>query len=241
MPDNSTISTKQSPSTRNFILNSLPPKDYERLLPDLERVELPLGQIIYGAEEPIKYLYFPNRLMISVIANTPGGQCAEVGVVGCEGLTGVEALLGADLTFNESLVQISDSAHRITAAAAKEEFKRAGAFHDLTLRFTNLMMIQISQTALCNRLHSVEERLARWLLMCFDRAEGDTLQLTQEFLSYMLGVNRVTITTSAIFLQSAGYINYSRGQITIIDHERLENFSCVCYQTVKKQYDRFQG
>ncbi|MBA3631349.1 MAG: Crp/Fnr family transcriptional regulator [Acidobacteria bacterium] len=238
LPNHSSPSTQPSLSTRNSILNSLPKEDFERLLPDLEEVNLALGQVLYQAEDPITHVYFPNKAMISVIANTVGGQCAEVGVIGYEGLVGVDVLLGADSALNENLVQHANGALRINTAAIRGEFKRGGALHDSVLRFVRLMMIQVSQTALCNRLHTVEERLSRWLLLCRDRAGTNELQLTQEFLAIMLGTNRATVTMSAIALQSAGYIQYTRGHITVTDHEGLEDFTCECYQTVKTEYDR---
>ncbi len=234
------LQTQTALSTKNLILKSLPKEDFQRLLPDLEPVKLALGQIIYRAEDPIKYFYFPDDSMISVIVNTMQGQCAEVGVIGREGMTGIEALMGASYTLNENLVQHPDGALRINIEAVKREFGRGGALHDALLNFTRLLMTQISQTALCNRLHSIEERLSRWLLMCQDCANTDKLQLTQEFLAIMLGTNRATVTISAITLQSAGYIKYSRGKITITNRKGLERFSCQCYQTVKTEYDRLR-
>lgn len=238
MTSQSSLSTEKAISTKNLVLKSLPKEDYERLLPDLELVELPLGKVLYRAEEPIEYVYFPNNSMVSVIANTFEGQCSEVGVIGREGMTGMEVLMGANYTLNENLVQHANGALRMNTATVRREFKRGGALHDLLLNFTRLLMIQISQTALCNRLHTIEERLARWLLLCQDCAETNKLQLTQEFLSIMLGTNRATVTISAIALQSAGYIKYTRGKITITDREGLKDFSCACYQTVRDQYDR---
>jgi CRP-like cAMP-binding protein len=240
MPEDSNLSRQPHLSTVNYILNALPEEDLERLLPDLEPVELKLGQVLYRPEEPIEYVYFPNNTMISVVAMTAEGQSAEIGIIGWEGMVGMDVLMGSDSTLNEHLVQHPNGALRINAAAVKTEFRRCGALHDLLLRFIRLMMIQIGQTALCNRLHTVDERLARWLLLCRDRAGTDKLQLTQEFLSIMLGTNRATVTMSAIALQSAGFIKYTRGHITIKDHEGLEDFSCECYKIVKKEYDRFQ-
>ncbi len=239
MLKNMSIAVQTQPTTSNYILNILPKEDLARLLPDLEEIDLPLGHIIYRAEAPIKYLYFPNKSMVSVIATTMDGQCAEVGVIGREGVVGLEALMGADTTINEHIVQHADGAMRIKTSAVKTEFKRGGALHDVLLGFAWLMMMQISQTALCNRLHLVEQRLARWLLICADRAGTNKLQLTQEFLAIMLGVNRPTVTIAAVMLQSADYIKYSRGQIKITDREGLEHFTCDCYRTVKKQYNKF--
>ena len=238
MPDQSSFSTPPRLSSKNHILDSLPDQDFERLRPDLEAVQLDLGQIIYRSEEPIECVYFPNNAMISVVANTYGGQSAEVGVIGHEGITGIDVLMGSDSTLNENIIQLPGGALRIKTAAVRSEFKRGGALHDSILCFTRLLMLQISQTAVCNRLHTVEERLARWLLLCRDRAATNELKLTQEFLSIMLGTNRATVTMAAIGLQNIGSIKYTRGLITIIDRQGLEDFSCDCYQTVKKEYDK---
>jgi CRP-like cAMP-binding protein len=225
-------------STKNQILNSLPDEDYQRLHKHLVPVELTLGQVIYRPDERIKFVYFPNDSMNSVIATTPDGQCAEVGVIGREGMVGVDVLMGVDSTSNQNIIQLSDGALRIKTGTIREEFKRGGAFHDLALLYVHALMMQISQTALCNRLHTVEQRLARWLLMCHDRSKGDELTLTQEFLSIMLGVNRPTVTTAALVLQGGDFIKYSRGKITVLDREGLEDFACDCYDVVKPEYDR---
>ncbi len=225
-------------STRNSILNNLPEEDYQRLLPDLEVVDLPHGHFIYRPDEPIKQVYFPNNSMVSLIATTPEGQSAEVGVIGYEGIVGIDVMMGVNSTSNESIVQLADGALRIKTDVLKKEFDKGVAFHDLSLRFIHNLMMQISQTALCNRLHTVEERLSRWLLMCRDRSQGDMLHLTQEFLAIMLGTQRATVTVAAINLQSANLIKYSRGNIVITDREGLEEFTCECYQVVKKAYER---
>ncbi len=224
-------------STSNRILNALPDEDFERIRPDLEEVELVLGQIIYLPEDPIKHVYFLNHAMVSVIATTISGQCAEAGVIGNEGMAGIEVLMGSNNTLNENVIQLPNGALRMSVDAVKREFKRADALHDLLLQFMRLLMLQISQTALCNRLHTVEERLARWLLMCHDRSETDKLRLTQEFLAIMLGTNRATVTMSAITLQNIGMIKYSRGLITITDRDELEHFACECYETIRREYD----
>lgn len=228
------------PTTKNHILNALPKEDYERLRSHLEEVSLTLGQVVYQPDESIKYVYFPNNAMASVIATTPDGQCAEVGVIGREGAAGVSVLMGVDSTPHQTTIQLADGALRISTKAIREEFKRGGALQQILLRYMHAMMMQISQTALCNRLHSVEERLSRWLLMCHDRSATDELTLTQEFLSIMLGVNRPTVTTAALILQGGGFINYRRGKITVIDREGLQDFACDCYEVVKQEYDRLE-
>jgi CRP-like cAMP-binding protein len=225
-------------TTKNFILNALPKKDFERLHAHLEPVELALGEIIYRPDKPIKYIYFPENSMASIVATTSSGQCVEVGVVGREGIVGVNVLLGVDSIANECFMQRGGGALRMKTETARQVFKEGGAFQDLSLRFINFLMLQISQTALCNRLHSVEEKLCRWLLMYHDRAENNKLTLTQEFLSIMLGVNRPSVTTVAVTLQGAGLIKYSRGLITIIERQGIEDLACDCYQAVRDEYDR---
>jgi CRP-like cAMP-binding protein len=232
LPDNRSFSTK------NQILKALPAADLKRLLPDLEVFDLPHAEILYRPGQPIKYVFFPESAMISVIAYTEGGQSAEVGVIGFEGIIGIDALIGTASAANEHVTQLPDGALRISAAAAKKEFKRGGAFHDLVLRFIQRYIIQISQTALCNRLHSLEERLSRWILMCRDRSETDRLPLTQEFLAVMVGATRASVTRAAIEMQKHGYFSYSRGTITMIDRKGLETFTCDCYKTVKNASER---
>lgn len=224
--------------TNNQILNALPEEDYNRLLPDLEPVELAHGEIIHREGDRISHVYFPSNAMVSIISSTAEGHSIEVGVIGREGISGIDVFLGVDSSNNEGLIQLPDGGMRVRTEVIREEFKRGGAFQDLTLRFLHALMFQISQTAVCNKLHSTEQRLARWLLLCHDRSVSDKLPLTQDFLSIMLGVNRPSVTLSAIHLQSAGFIKYKRGLITVIDREGLEDFTCDCYQKVKKDYDR---
>jgi len=240
MPQNSNPSTQSCLSIKNYILNALPEEDFNRLLSDLTPVNLPHGQILYRPDEPIEYVYFPNNSMVSVVAMTADGQCVESGVIGREGMAGINVLMGVDSMPNENIIVLADGALRMSTAAIRREFKRGGALQDLLLRFMHALMIQIGQTTLCNRLHSTDVRLSRWLLLCHDRSETNELKLTQEFLSIMLGSQRASVTMSAIALQSAGFIKYSRGNITITDREGLEDFTCACYQSVKQEYDRFQ-
>lgn len=225
-------------SSKNHILKALPAESIKRLHPHLERVDLPLGKSLYRPYEPIMHIYFPENSMASIVANTAGGQSTEIGVVGREGAVGLDALMGVDSSPHECMIQIANSGYRIPTAVIREEFKLCGPVHDLLLRFVNKLMAQIGQTTLCNRLHTLDERLSRWLLMCHDRVEGDQLDLTQEFLAIMLGVTRVSVTLSASSLQTIGYIKYNRGHITVVDREGLEDSACECYQVVKKVYDR---
>ena len=228
-------------ATNNFILDALPDADYNRLRRSLEPVQLALGEVLYQPQKPLEYAYFPINSMASVITGTLGGQSAEVGVIGNEGIVGIEALMGIDLSTKVVLMQVSDSAFRIKTEDIRKEFKRGGALQDLVLRFIHCFIEQISQTALCNRLHKIEERLARWLLMCRDRAQTDKLALTQEFLAIMLGAQRSDVTRAAVNLQESGFIKYSRGKITIVDRDGLENFSCSCYRVVREVYEKFSS
>jgi CRP-like cAMP-binding protein len=234
------MSTTQAarPPTANQILAALPDEEYARLEPHLMPVSLSLRQIIYKPHEPVAYVYFPENAMISVVAYMRGGASVEVGVIGREGMTGTAALFGVDSTPNESMVQIADGALKMRSEVARGEFKRGGAFQDLVLRHAQAHTIQISQSVACNGLHSLEERLARWLLMTHDRAASDELALTQEFLAMMLGVRRAGVTNAAIALQADGYINYRRGHITILDRPGLEEASCECYSVVRAEYGR---
>lgn len=229
---------KAARPTSNWILTALPDEEYARLDPHLMPVTLALRQSIYKPLEPITHIYFPENAMISLVAITSEGASVEVGVVGREGVTGIPALLGVDATPNESMVQHADGALKMRAEVAREEFKRGGVFQDQILRYVQANTIQISQTAACNRLHSIEERLARWLLMTQDRAASVELMLTQEFLAMMLGVRRAGVTDAAITLQADGYINYKRGHITILDRAGLEEAACECYRIVKAEYER---
>ena len=222
--------------TENRILKSLPPEDLERLRPMLERVTLPRGEVLYRPEQAIPHVYFPDRSMISVVAYTENGQGAEVAVIGNEGATGLDVILGSDNAAHEHITQLPDGALRIKAADIRAEFARGGALNDELLSFTRKLIVQISQTALCNRLHTTEKRLSRWLLMCHDRCDSDVMHLTQEFISIMLGSNRTTVTMTAIELQNAGFISYSRGTLTIVDRKGLEAFTCSCYQTITAAY-----
>lgn len=224
----------------NWILNSLPAEDYRRLHPHLEPIELPHGKVIQAQHDPVIYIYFPENAMVSLVARMASGATVEVGVVGHEGIIGLGSLMGVDAAAHESMVQIPDGGRRIRAETLRAEFARGGALQQLLLKYMHAVMTQISQTAACNRLHTIEERLARWLLMSHDRTASDVLPLTHEFLSVMLGTRRAGITGAAINLQAEGFINYTRGQITIADRPGLENFSCECYAIVRQEFNRLR-
>jgi len=225
-------------SVKNQILNTLSEEDFLRLEEHLERVDLPSGKYLYRAHEPITHVYFPNYAVASIVASTSAGRSTEVGIIGGEGAVGLDVLMSVDASPNECMIQIPGDGWRMPTAAVRDEFKLCGDIHVTLLRFIYKLIIQISQTTLCNRLHSIEERLSRWLLMSHDRVDGDKLNLTQEFLAIMLGVNRPSVSLSAISLQDLGYIRYSRGTIHIINRQALEELTCECYRIVKNEYNR---
>jgi CRP-like cAMP-binding protein len=221
----------------NYILAHLPREDYERIQRHLEPVDLHLGQVVQEAGEIMEYVYFPQNSMISLISHTAAGESVEVGIVGFEGMSGISSVLRVDRAPHEAMVQIADGGMRMRVGALREEFKRGGALQDLLLRYTQGLLLQTSQVSACNRLHSISERLARWLLMSYDRCACEDLPFTQEFLALMLGVRRAGVTEAALILQAEGYINYRRGQIQITDREGLEDYTCDCYEIIKEEFD----
>lgn len=233
----------QAPQTeiQNKILAALPAKDYARLVPHLELVSLPLGQVLHKSEDRIKYVYFPNSGVVSFVAHMKEGASIEVGLAGNEGMVGLPILFGDDVSQNEAVVQIADGAMRMKASALIEELKHDGELEPLLMRYALSLMKQVSQTAACNRNHHIAQRLARWLLTCHDRVNGDELKLTQEFIAEMLGTRRSGVSEAATMLQEGGLIRYSRGQIKILDRPGLEKFACECYATVKVTSDRLLG
>lgn len=235
------MSEVPSPQSINHLLASLPPADYERLKAHLEPVELHHGNVLYKAGDQIDYLYFPFNSMVSLISSLSDGSSVEIGITGYEGMLGISAVLGVDVSPHEAMVQIPDGAVRIKVGALREEFNRGGALHDSLLRYLQLLLLQTGQIAACNRLHSISERLARWLLMSQDRCRSDNLPLTQEFLSIMLGIRRAGVTEAALILQGQEFISYRRGQVRILDRAGLEDFTCECYEIVKDEFDRVVG
>ncbi len=225
-------------SVKNQLLQTLPKEDLLRLSVHLEPVELPSGKYLYRPLEPISHVYFPNDAVASIVANTSAGRSTEVGIIGREGAVGLDVLMSVDSSPNECMIQIPGDGWRLPTSVIRDEFKLCGTVHFRLLRFIHKLMIQISQTTLCNRLHSIEERLSRWLLMCHDRVDGDEIKLTQEFLATMLGVNRPSVSISAVSLQNRGFIKYSRGHITVINRPGLEELTCECFQIVKNEYNR---
>jgi CRP-like cAMP-binding protein len=226
------------PTIENRILAALPKPEYDRLSKHLTPVSLPLGNTLYSPEQRIEYVYFLNTGVVSLVANMKDGKSVEVGLVGNEGMVGVSIVLGDDISPNHAIVQIADGAMQLSAQELKKELKREGQLLGLLLRNTLAMIKQVSQTAACNGSHSVGERLARWLLMCHDRVDGDELGLTQEFIAQMLGTRRSGVSEAAILLQTDELIHYSRGRIKILDRKGLEEYGCECYAAVKAETDR---
>lgn len=225
----------------NRILSALPDEEFERLKPKLRPVSIPLGEIVYHPEQPIEDVYFINRGIISWLATLEDGNTVEAGVIGPEGVAGIPVVLGATSTPNQGLAQSPVEALKISANDLVSEFRKGGHLHNLLLRFVHTMFLQVTQTAACNRLHELDQRLARWLLMTHDRLDGDQFTLTQDFLSRMLGVRRAGVSVAANSLRQKGLIDYHRGDIKILDHGALEDVVCECYEIVKDEYDRLSA
>lgn len=222
----------------NRLLAALPPEEYQRLSPYLESVPLDLGQVLYRPGEPIEYVYFPHHSVVSLVMVLEDGSTAEVGLVSGNGMVGVPVVLGSHVSLNLAIVQIADGATRMPADRLRTELQQRGSFQSLLLRYVQALLTQVSQTAACNRLHRLEARLARWLLLVQDAVKAEELQLTQEFIAQMLGVRRTGVTEAAGALQQAGLIHYNRGKITILDRKGLEALSCECYRVIEDEYDR---
>jgi CRP-like cAMP-binding protein len=212
--------------------------DYKRLLPDLELIVLPLGMVLYESGGTLAYVYFPTNSIISLLYVMEDGSSAEIAVTGYEGLVGISLFMGGDTTPSRAVVQSAGSGYRLKAALLKREFEHGGALQHLALRFTQALITQMAQTAVCNRHHSVEQQLCRWLLLSLDRLSSNELTMTQELIANMLGVRREGVTEAAGRLQKAGLIEYSRGHIVVTDRPKLEARVCECYAVVKKEYDR---
>lgn len=227
--------------TGNHLLAALPGESYQRLRSNLEPITFALGQVVYESGGEMKYVYFPTSSHISLLYTMIDGSTAEMGLVGNEGVVGIALFMGGETTPNRAMVQGSGAAFRMKAKVMLDEFKRGGEFQHLMLRYTQALITQISQTAVCNRLHSVEQRLCRWLLMTHDRTESDQLDMTHEFISNMLGVRREGVTVAAHRLQEAGMISYMRGHIKILDREQLLAHVCECYLVVKAEHERLLG
>lgn len=223
---------------RNHLLSALPTEDFERLVKHLEPILMPLGKMLYEPNEQLQYAYFPTTSIISLHYVMESGASAETAGVGNEGVVGISLFMGGDTTSSSAVVQTAGYAYRLERHILKQEFDRAGALQHLLLRYTQALMTQMTQTAVCNRHHSVEQQLCRWLLLTLDRLPTNELIMTQELVASMLGVRREGITEAAGNLQRAGYISYRRGHITVLNRAGLEKNTCECYAIVKKEMAR---
>jgi len=231
------MSATPSPK-QNQILAALPAADYERLLPQLELVEMPLGHSLYESGGHLNHVYFPVEGIVSLLYVTQGGSSAELAVVGREGMIGVSLFMGGETTPNRAVVQSACKAYGLPAHTLKEGFAEGGALQLILLKFTQALITQISQTAVCNLHHTVDQQLCRWLLLSLDRLPENRLQMTQELIANMLGVRRQGVTESAGKLEREGLISYSRGLITVLDRPGLERRACECYSVVKTETER---
>ncbi|MBD2076171.1 Crp/Fnr family transcriptional regulator [Phormidium sp. FACHB-592] len=223
-------------TSENFLLAALPAEDYQRLQQYMELVDLPLRQTIYDLGEPITHVYFPRGAVVSLVITLEDGSIMEAGMVGREGMAGLPALLSGKTKAHHGFVQIAGQAWRLSVTALKAEFDRGDSFQKLVLRYFQALFTQVAQTGVCNRFHTTEERLARWLLLVSDCVQADEFDLTQEFIAQMIGVRRAGVTVAAITLNQAGLLRYTRGHIKIIDRSGLEAFSCECYQMVRDEF-----
>ena len=229
---------KQHKPEQNHLLAALPADVQSRLFPELELVDMPYGKVLYESGDTMQYVYFPIDSIVSLLYVMENGASAEVSVVGNEGFVGMALLMGGDSTPSQALVQSAGHAYRLLAHLFKQEFHRHGEMLVLLLRYTQALITQMAQTAVCNRHHSVDQQLCRWLLLSLDRLASSELSMTQELIANMLGVRREGVTEAAGKLQQAGLIHYRRGKITVLDRPRLEARTCECYQVVKTEFDR---
>jgi CRP-like cAMP-binding protein len=225
-------------ATQNRLLAVLPPAEGERLYPHLELVPMALGGVVYESGSRLDHVYFPTTSIVSLLYVMADGASAEIAVVGNEGVVGVALFMGGETTPSRAIVQSAGHAYRLKGHLMKEEFNRAGAMQHLLLRYTQALLTQMAQTAVCNRHHSVDQQLCRWLLLSLDRLPSSELTMTQELIANMLGVRREGVTEAAGNLQSARLIHYSRGRITVLDRPGLEARACECYRVVKTECDR---
>ena len=223
---------------QNRLLAAIPDSEWTRWVPHLEPVTLPLGKALYESGARLSYVYFPTTAIVSLLYVMEDGASAEIAVVGREGIVGISLFMGGDSTTNRAIVQSAGRGFRLKANLMLQEFNRAGPVLHLLLRYTQALITQMAQTAVCNRHHSLDQQLCRWLLLSLDRLDSNDLVMTQELIANMLGVRREGVTEAAGQLQKAGLIRYQRGHITVLDRDGLEARTCECYAVVKKEYDR---
>jgi CRP-like cAMP-binding protein len=223
---------------QNHLLAALPAEVQTRIFPHLELISLPLGKVLYESGDALRNVYFPTDSIVSLLYVMNNGASGEISVVGNEGLIGVAVFMGGESTPSRAIVQSAGSAYQLQGERLKDEFKRHGAMLLLMLRYTQSLITQMAQTAVCNRHHSIDKQLCRWLLLSMDRLPSNRLTMTQELIANMLGVRREGVTDAAGKLQKAGVIEYKRGQITVLDRPKLERMCCECYSVVKVETDR---
>jgi CRP-like cAMP-binding protein len=223
---------------RNQLLDALAPEQWERWRLQLEYVDMPLGQVLYEPGNILAHVYFPTTAIVSLLYVMKNGESAEIAVVGNEGVVGVSLFMGGGSTSSRALVQSAGGAYRLSAELMKQEFERAGPVLHLLLRYTQALMTQMVQTAACNKHHSLDQQLCRWLLLSLDRLQGTEMVMTQMLIAHMLGVTQDVATEGALTLQDAGLIDYKDGRIRVLDRNTLEKRSCECYAVVKQEYDR---
>jgi CRP-like cAMP-binding protein len=231
------MSTPHAPR-QNHLLAALPAEDYARLQPDLELVPMPLGSSVYESGSHMSHLYFPTTSIVSLLYVMANGESAEIAITGNEGLVGISLFMGGESTPSRAVVQSAGNGYRLKANALKREFDTGGHLQHLALRYTQALATQMAQTAVCNRHHSVDQQLCRWLLLSLDRLQSNELVMTQELIANMLGVRREGVTEAAGKLQKEGMIRYSRGHISVLSRPKLEARVCECYAVVKEEYDR---
>jgi CRP-like cAMP-binding protein len=223
---------------RNHLLAALPELEWQRWQPELDFVEMPLGQVIYESGGVLSHVYFPTTSIVSLLYVLQSGSSAEIAVVGNEGIVGISLFMGGQTTPSRAVVQSAGCGYRLPAELIQSEFGQSGPVLHLLLRYTQAVITQMAQTAVCNRHHTLDRQLCRWLLLSLDRLDGDELVMTQELISNMLGVRRESVTEAAVKLQNAGLIQYGRGRIVVVDRAGLEARTCECYTVVKKEYAR---
>jgi CRP-like cAMP-binding protein len=231
------MSTAHNPR-QNHLLAALPASDFDRMQTGLRLVPLPLGEVLYESGSELRHVYFPTTAIVSLLYLMADGASAEIAVVGNEGIIGVSLFMGGETTPSRAVVQSAGEAYQLPGNLLKEEFNKGGAMQHLLLRYTQALLTQMAQTAVCNRHHSLDQQLCRWLLLSLDRLSGNELIMTQELIANMLGVRREGVTEAAGNLQAAGLIKYSRGHIAVVDRAGLETRTCECYAVVKKESDR---
>jgi CRP-like cAMP-binding protein len=223
---------------RNHLLAALPAAEFDRLLPQLEWVDLPLGKVLSESGSTLSHVYFPTSAIVSLLYLMEDGSSAEIAVVGNDGIVGISLFMGGESTTSRAVVQSAGQGFRLAAQTLKTEYSRSGPVLHLLLRYTQALITQMAQTAVCNRHHTLDQQLCRWLLLSLDRLKGNDLNMTQELIANMLGVRREGVTEAATKLQRAGLIRYARGKITVLDRPGLERRTCECYEVVKREYDR---